>query len=454
MAQAEPDPLEAEAGEFYESQLEGMTAERFAEVIASIDSTEGRYGKTTYGLRISQLRERATAKVAEAGAREEEARRQAAFEEAVAAADDAGPAGDLEEAVRQLKLALEAHDDEAVRGRLADLEGRMKLDRLLTEAATHEKVGEWERAKARYEEALEVADDESREAIQEKLAEVEKRIETEKAVAAIRREADAGNWREARSLVQGARASGIADVRLADLSRRVAKGLAPPATLTGPLAMELVLVSGGTFSMGSDTGKRTERPVHEVTLDAFYVSRFEVTRAQFDAFRRGQREVAAAASRLPAAGVSWQDAGAFSPASTSGGRSTACRPRPSGRGRREARKVEHIPGATTHPARGTPTSPAGRTDTRGRPPSGAIPTARRPWVSSTSPGTSPSGAPTGTGVILPNRWRTRAARRAARPASSEAARSRSTGRVYEAPHAAAGRRGTPVTSSASASCAS
>lgn len=54
---------------------------------------------------------------------------------------------------------------------------------------------------------------------------------------------------------------------------------------------EMVVVPGGTFTMGSDTGPEQERPAHEVTVLRFAVARTEVTRAQYALFatetRRG-----------------------------------------------------------------------------------------------------------------------------------------------------------------------
>ena len=45
--------------------------------------------------------------------------------------------------------------------------------------------------------------------------------------------------------------------------------------------MTMVYVPGGTFKMGSETGDDRERPVHDVTLDAFWIDRMEVTNAQY-----------------------------------------------------------------------------------------------------------------------------------------------------------------------------
>ena len=46
----------------------------------------------------------------------------------------------------------------------------------------------------------------------------------------------------------------------------------------------MVVVPGGTFTMGTDTGQAQERPAHEVTVRRFAVARTEVTRAQYQLF--------------------------------------------------------------------------------------------------------------------------------------------------------------------------
>jgi formylglycine-generating enzyme required for sulfatase activity len=48
--------------------------------------------------------------------------------------------------------------------------------------------------------------------------------------------------------------------------------------------MELVKVEGGCFDMGSNDGESDEKPVHRVCVDDFYISRTEVTVAQFKKF--------------------------------------------------------------------------------------------------------------------------------------------------------------------------
>jgi len=70
---------------------------------------------------------------------------------------------------------------------------------------------------------------------------------------------------------------------------------APPATLVGNDGAEMVLVPAGEFIMGSDTDElarldirqelvEDEIPRHRVSLDAFYIDKYEVTNAHFQQF--------------------------------------------------------------------------------------------------------------------------------------------------------------------------
>jgi formylglycine-generating enzyme required for sulfatase activity len=55
-----------------------------------------------------------------------------------------------------------------------------------------------------------------------------------------------------------------------------------PASWRDPVTgMEFVLVPGGCYAMGSATGHRDERPVHEVCIREFYVGKYEVTQGQW-----------------------------------------------------------------------------------------------------------------------------------------------------------------------------
>lgn len=62
----------------------------------------------------------------------------------------------------------------------------------------------------------------------------------------------------------------------------------------------MVLIQGGTFMIGSEDGFLDERPVHQVTLSDFYLSKYEVTNAEFVRFlnAKGNQEEG---------GVTWID---------------------------------------------------------------------------------------------------------------------------------------------------
>jgi formylglycine-generating enzyme required for sulfatase activity len=55
--------------------------------------------------------------------------------------------------------------------------------------------------------------------------------------------------------------------------------LAPSSEWTA--LTDTVLVEGGVLTMGNDTGKRDEKPAHEVRLDAFHISRNAISNRQY-----------------------------------------------------------------------------------------------------------------------------------------------------------------------------
>jgi formylglycine-generating enzyme required for sulfatase activity len=93
----------------------------------------------------------------------------------------------------------------------------------------------------------------------------------------------------------------------------------PAREIIGKDGAPMVLIPAGQFMMGSRDGEGTkkERPLHPVTLDAFYMDKFEVTVARYADFVRATNRskpeywFAADSSKhrnLPVVGVDWQDA--------------------------------------------------------------------------------------------------------------------------------------------------
>jgi formylglycine-generating enzyme required for sulfatase activity len=59
--------------------------------------------------------------------------------------------------------------------------------------------------------------------------------------------------------------------------------LEPPTATSQPQPEGMALIPAGEFLMGSSTGPANEQPEHPVSLDAFYMDRFEVTNGQYRA---------------------------------------------------------------------------------------------------------------------------------------------------------------------------
>ncbi len=79
---------------------------------------------------------------------------------------------------------------------------------------------------------------------------------------------------------------------------------------TGPTCIpkNMVLVEGGEFMMGSETGgPDDEKPVHDVTLDTFYIGKCEVTQQEWQAVMQRNPSFFTGGD-LPVEQVSWYDA--------------------------------------------------------------------------------------------------------------------------------------------------
>ena len=74
-----------------------------------------------------------------------------------------------------------------------------------------------------------------------------------------------------------------------------------------------ILVKGGTFEMGSNNGEGDEKPVHSISLDDYYMSPYEVTFEDFDAFcedtgKEKPGDKGWGREKRPVIYVSWYDA--------------------------------------------------------------------------------------------------------------------------------------------------
>ena len=92
----------------------------------------------------------------------------------------------------------------------------------------------------------------------------------------------------------------------------------PDPVYTEPTTrMQFVYIPGGTFTMGDPTGiDPVASPAHEVTIDSFYIGKFEVTFVEYDLFARETGRALPddkgwGRGLRPVIHVSWNDAEAF-----------------------------------------------------------------------------------------------------------------------------------------------
>jgi formylglycine-generating enzyme required for sulfatase activity len=80
------------------------------------------------------------------------------------------------------------------------------------------------------------------------------------------------------------------------------------------VTLDMVEIPGGRFTMGSPASEtessNDERPQHQVTIQSFYMGKFEVTQAQYGAIMRTNTSGFKGANR-PVENVSWNDAVEF-----------------------------------------------------------------------------------------------------------------------------------------------
>jgi formylglycine-generating enzyme required for sulfatase activity len=104
-------------------------------------------------------------------------------------------------------------------------------------------------------------------------------------------------------------------------TRRTGQGFIEPLlTVTKGLPLHMVQLPGGTFLMGSPTDEpdrdEDEGPLHEVTVPTFFMGRYTITQAQYEAVMGTNPATEYDADRFvapnkPVVGVSWHDAVAF-----------------------------------------------------------------------------------------------------------------------------------------------
>jgi formylglycine-generating enzyme required for sulfatase activity len=157
--------------------------------------------------------------------------------------------------------------------------------------------------KRREEEARKRAEEEARLAEGQKRSKFAGLVEAGRsAIEREEKEAAVGKLREALALYPG---DGEAKALLARAEKILVKTFTDPTT-----GMDFVLVPGGCYQMGSNSGASDEKPVHEVCVDDFYIGKYEVTQGQYQAIT-GSNPSRFKGSDRPVEKVSWNDAQDF-----------------------------------------------------------------------------------------------------------------------------------------------
>ena len=73
----------------------------------------------------------------------------------------------------------------------------------------------------------------------------------------------------------------------------------------------MVWIEGGTFMMGSNDGGSDEKPVHQVTVNGFYMDKTEVTQAEYERVMGNNPSSFKNCPDCPVESVSWDDAKAY-----------------------------------------------------------------------------------------------------------------------------------------------
>jgi serine/threonine protein kinase/formylglycine-generating enzyme required for sulfatase activity len=218
-------------------------------------------------------------------------------------------AGRPKEALDLLQQAKAISDMPPLDEQIAVLQRAVSAEELIQLGKDFQKAHMLDKAADAFERAARDAKGDDRAKAILLLAEARKHTQLMELLETARKYADAKKWPEAWEVLDEARSLGIEDPELPQLLRDVAAELAPPKRSTGPLGIDLVLIEGGFFEMGSDNGRKDARPKHTVSIDPFYIARLETTSGQFNAFKR--KAQVPSAGKHPAVGLAWQEAVEF-----------------------------------------------------------------------------------------------------------------------------------------------
>jgi formylglycine-generating enzyme required for sulfatase activity/DNA-directed RNA polymerase subunit RPC12/RpoP len=82
----------------------------------------------------------------------------------------------------------------------------------------------------------------------------------------------------------------------------------PITSINSFIEPDMVYIASGTFEMGSNNGDKDEKPVHSVTVNRFYMGKYEITNKEYCIYDSSHDNPG---DNLPVVNVSWNDAAGY-----------------------------------------------------------------------------------------------------------------------------------------------
>jgi len=232
----------------------------------------------------------------------------------VALGERAERAEELKEAAENYRRALDIKEDDALTARLAGIERRLAVRSKIEEADACLAARDWNGAMVALTAAKDLADEAEAEAIARHMEAVAVELRYVAAIDRATAELGAEHFEEALASAREALGLKPGDEKAEEIVLAARGRLGPEAELANSVGMTFVLIPAGEFVMGSRRGDPDEQPQRSVALNDYYVSRCEVTNAQFERFdpsHKYRRTQFSPDDDMPVVNVSWNEAANF-----------------------------------------------------------------------------------------------------------------------------------------------
>jgi serine/threonine-protein kinase len=228
--------------------------------------------------------------------------------------DEAVRNGDLRAAAEFYRSAVASGGGDEVKAKLEDTQRRSTLADHLAAARRLIDKDRLREANQALTLAMESARGDEKPAVQAERDAVKATLAYRMAIHSARGAAADKEWNSAIRYAEQALTARPGDADARDLVEKAREALGPQPRIVDSIGMTFVLVPAGRFTMGSASGGTDERPPHETYVDAFYMSAYETTNAQFERFISGHRtkwKKFSPDDDTPVISVTWEEANAF-----------------------------------------------------------------------------------------------------------------------------------------------